>query len=314
MTRATAAGAGRWAWLLGVLRRRRWPIIAASLLGPAVTAGVMIAFAGPGSVSPEIVTALAFVASLAVACVAAVLLERPELGLRDADEVEALLGLPTLAIVPDVPASGRGERLVDTLRREPGSSYAEAIRSLLEAVRGGEGAGVVLVTSTLPGEGKTTLALGLAALAASTGRVLVIDLDLRQPNVHRQLGQEAEAGLVEHVTEGRPLAEVLRHDEATGLDFLPVGAPTLEPSELIESARMGELLQTARERYDLVVIDCAPIGIITDARLAARLADKVLFVVQWRRTLASAAQDGAQALRDSGITPAGVVLTRADAG
>jgi tyrosine-protein kinase Etk/Wzc len=153
--------------------------------------------------------------------------------------------------------------------------------------------------------------VSLAALAGRSGRVLLIDLDLRQPNVHRVLGHEAGAGLVEHVMEGRPLAEVLRRDEATGIDFLPVGAPTLDPSELIESQRMRQLLETGRAGYDLVVIDCAPVGIITDARIAAGLADKTVFVVQWRATEARAALDGARALRNAGVEPAGVVLTRA---
>ena len=144
--------------------------------------------------------------------------------------------------------------------REPATAYAGAMRSVLDAIRAQAHAKVLLVTSTLPGEGKTTLAVSLAALAGRSGRVLLIDLDLRQPNVHRVLGHEAGAGLVEHVMEGRPLAEVLRRDEATGIDFLPVGAPTLDPSELIESQRMRQLLETGRAEYDLVVIDCAPVG------------------------------------------------------
>jgi polysaccharide biosynthesis transport protein len=229
--------------------------------------------------------------------------------LRNAAEVEAVMGLPTLGVVPV--AAAQDGRVHLAAGREPATAYAGAVQSVLDAVRAAGPCKVLLVTSTLPGEGKTTLAVSLAALAGRSGRALLIDLDLRQPNVHRVLGHEAGAGLVEHVMEGRPLAEVLRRDEATGIDFLPVGAPTLDPSELIESQRMRQLLETGRAQYDLVVIDCAPVGIITDARIAAGLADKTVFVVQWRATEASAALDGARALRDAGVEPAGVVLTRA---
>jgi capsular exopolysaccharide synthesis family protein len=308
---AASGSKGRLRRVLAILRRRTGPITAVSLLGPAVTAAVMIMMARPGSLSPELVTGLSFTVSLAVACVAAVLLEPAERGLRSPAEVEALLELPTLAVVPQVAQLKRDERVHARLLREPDSPYGRAVHSVLEALGGNQPAKVVLVTSALPGEGKTTLAVSLAALAARTGKVLLIDLDLRQPNVHRQLGREHAAGLVEHVMEGRPLSEVLQHDEETGLDFLSVGVPTLDPTELIESERMRQLLETGRAGYDLVVIDCAPVGIITDARIAAVLADKVVFVVQWRSTLASAARDGAQTLRDAGVEPAGVVLTQA---
>jgi polysaccharide biosynthesis transport protein len=293
----------------GVLRRRTWLIVGVSLIGPLLAAAATRVMAEPGSSSPEIVTAVAFLVSLAVGCVVALLLEGPERGLRSAAEVEAVMGLPTLGVVPV--ATAQDGRVHLAVGREPASAYAGAVRSVLDAIQAAGPCKVLLVTSTLPGEGKTTLAVSLAALAGRSGRVLLIDLDLRQPNVHRVLGHEAGAGLVEHVMEGRPLAEVLRRDEATGIDFLPVGAPTLDPSELIESQRMRQLLETGRAGYDLVVIDCAPVGIITDARIAAGLADKTVFVVQWRATEARAALDGARALRNAGVEPAGVVLTRA---
>jgi capsular exopolysaccharide synthesis family protein len=174
---------------------------------------------------------------------------------------------------------------------------------------------VLLVTSSLPGEGKTTFALSLATLAArSGGKVLVIDLDLRQPNVHRELGQpEVDAGIVEHVSDQRPFEEVVRRDPATGLHFLAVGGRTAHPTDLIESDGMRRLLDACRTDYDRVVIDTAPVGLITDAGVAARLlADKVLFVVRWGRTPGSVAREALRALRAAGVEPAGAVLTQAD--
>jgi capsular exopolysaccharide synthesis family protein len=171
---------------------------------------------------------------------------------------------------------------------------------------------VVLVTSSLPGEGKTTLALSLARLVARSGRVLVVDLDLRQPNVHRQLGAEPSAGVVEYVAGERTLDEVVRHDPASGLDYVPVGGRTTDPTELVESDRLRDLVEAGRARYDRVVIDSAPVGIITDTRIVARLADRLLYVARWARTPGSVARDGLQRLRDAGIEPAGAVLTQAE--
>ena len=143
--------------------------------------------------------------------------------------------------------------------------------------------------------------------------MLVIDLDLRQPNVHRKLGGEAPVGIVEYVTGGRTLDEVVRHDAASGVDYLPVAERTTDPTELVESERLRELLAAARARYDRVVIDSAPVGIITDTRIVARLADRVLYVARWGQTPVNAVRDGLRQLREAGIEPAGVVLTQAPA-
>lgn len=234
---------------------------------------------------------------------------------RTAGEVEAVLGLPTLALVPDLGRAPDGPRPHQQLLDEPSSAYADAVDAALAALaaRAAEGRPkpkVVLVTSSLPGEGKTTFAVSLATRAARTGKVLLIDLDLRQPNVHRELGRPPTAGLVEHLAEGRPLGEVVQSDPGTGLDFLPVGAAAAEePTELVEGGGMARLLDAGRAGYDLVVLDTAPVGIITDTRIVARLADEVLFVVRWGMTGRAAASEGLRALRAAGAEPAGVVLT-----
>jgi polysaccharide biosynthesis transport protein len=223
-------------------------------------------------------------------------------------EVLTRLGVPAIGVLPRIE---RGRRPPHLVRDEPHSAYAKAAHAALTAVQATPPAIVLLVTSALPGEGKTTAALSLAVAAAAAGRTLVIDLDLRQPNVHRILDQEPSRGLIEHVSGAGPVSEVIRHDPRTGLDFIPVGLAQVEPTELVESERLAALLEVCRGVYDAIVIDSAPVGIITDTRLAARLADRVLFVVQWGQTPVRAAQEGIKALCAAGIEPAGVVLTQA---
>lgn len=294
------------AWL------RPWlAIVAACLAGTAailVTAHV----AGMQGLDLMVLGTAVLPASGAIGAVLALPRRRPDHGLRSGDEVVARLHLPALARIPRLAPAQDPLRLA---RDTAPSSYRTALELVADGLdRGGPGQDppqVLLVTSTLPGEGKTTLSLSLAALAAASGKVLVLDLDLRQPNVHRRLGHAATAGLVEHVIGGHALPAVIRHDPATGIDFLPVGLGAADPDELLAGERLPGLLAACRAAYDWIVIDSAPVGLITDTRLAARLADRVVFVVEWGRTPARAVAGGLQALRSAGVEPAGIVLTQA---
>jgi capsular exopolysaccharide synthesis family protein len=218
--------------------------------------------------------------------------------------------------VPRVNRLRRNQRPHQYLREKPLSAYAEAIRGVHTALKLSNPANppkVVLVTSSLPEEGKTTFAVSLATLVArSQKRVLLIDLDLRHPSVHRELGWQVSGGLVEYMAGERSLQEVIHNDLETGLHFLPVKAQTTTPTDLLESERMRQLLQVCRENYDLIVLDSAPVASVNDTRVAATLADRVVFVVHWGKTIESAARDSLQSLRDAAIEPAGVVLTQID--
>ncbi len=271
--------------------------------------------ASPSSPGPRLFAAVGFGASFVFATFLALLLERFDRTFKTAREVEAELGLPVLARVPLLRLK-RGQRPLRHLLDKPLSAYAEAVRSVYTGLRLGSPdrpPGVVCITSALPEEGKTTLATALALFAARSGkRVLLLDLDLRHPSIHRELGLQPRTGLVEYVQGEAEIGEVIHRDPATGLAFVPVKARTPNPTDVLESPELRELLDSARREFDLVVIDTAPVGAVTDGKLAALLAERVVFAVRWAHTEREAVVEAVRGLRELGIEPAGVVFTLVD--
>jgi capsular exopolysaccharide synthesis family protein len=172
---------------------------------------------------------------------------------------------------------------------------------------------VILVTSSLPQEGKSTFVASLAAFAArSQKKVILVDLDLRHPSVARELGRPVAAGIVEFMVGDRTLDEVVQHDPATGLDFLPVKRQTANPTDLLDSQKMRLLIETLRQTYDYVFLDCAPVMSVTDSRVAALLADRIVFCVRWSKTPQDAVTLSFETLRQTNVPIGGVVVTQVD--
>jgi polysaccharide biosynthesis transport protein len=270
----------------------------------------------PSTPGPKLFGAVGFTASLMLGTLLALLLERLDSGLRSARQVEQILGLPALGLVPRVERLKKGQKPHQYLITKPLSAYAEALRAIYTAMQLSDVDNppkVVLVTSSLPQEGKTTLSVSLATFAArSSQRVLLMDLDLRHPSIQRELGFTPSAGFVEYMAGEKRLEEVIETHEETGIDYLPVKRQTANPTDLLGSQKMKQLVQQLRAAYDFVVIDSAPLLGVTDTKIAALLADKVLFVTQWEKTNKDTAVNGLQALRDIRASVAGSVLTQVD--
>jgi succinoglycan biosynthesis transport protein ExoP len=177
--------------------------------------------------------------------------------------------------------------------RHPYSQFAEVIRAVKVAIDLGNttGSKVIGVVSTFPNEGKSTVAANFAGLVAQTGaRVLLIDADLRNPNLTRTLAVQPKAGLLEVLTQSKPLSEVIRVDSFSGLHFLPSlqSRQHSDTSGSLAGAAMELLLADAQSQYDYIVLDLSPFGLIVDALAAAQHISDFVLVAEWGETSVSA--------------------------
>ena len=235
--------------------------------------------------------AAAFVAGLLLGVAGGVSLDVLNAGFESPRALEEAARLPVLSSVPLLRAATRtvdGELLepAEYLVKRPLSQYSESIRALrvsLQMADVDNPPKVVLITSSTPAEGKSTVAISLAFSAAAAGqKVLLIDCDLRRPQMSRLFGLDTKPGLVDVLTGNSDLEEVLAL--RGGLTVLPAGSKTPNPPDLLGSAKMTSLLSAARSSYDYVVLDSAPVGPVVDSRVLSHVADKVVYIVRWRTT------------------------------
>ena len=256
--------------------------------------------------------AVGFMMSVFIGLGAAFLLEKLDDGLSTDRQLELELQLPHLVSIPDL------EKIDDAADDyslvKPLSSYGEALRSLRAKLLFSDVPPKLLMfTSSLPSEGKTTTTINMGRSAAEAGmRVLVIDADLRHPNVAKTLGLEPKAGLVEYLEGETPLEDVLLLDEPSGMQVIPVASGTPNPPDLLASPAMRDMLEKLKIDFDLILVDTPPVLALADAKVVGRFVDKVVFVVQWQKTPRKAAQDAVRDLRAFGVDIAGAVFNRLD--
>lgn len=290
-----------------------------NLLESGATVGSRAGIPGePDFPKPGLMIFAGFTVSMTLGTLLAFLVEYLDNGLRTGRQMERLLGVPNLGFVPNVNRLKSRQKLHRYLIENPRSAYTEAIRRVqiatMDAGDLDQASLVVLVTSSLPGEGKTTLALSLGASTACSGRrTVVVDLDLRRPRVHSETGLEPTAGVGEFLAGDMALDDIVYPSgDHPDLDIVPVKSLPKSPADLVRSPRMATLLAELKERYQYIVLDTPPLLGVVDAKLVARLADAVLFVARWEKTKETAAQTGFENLLDRHTPPIGAVLTRVD--
>ena len=174
------------------------------------------------------------------------------------------------------------------VKANPRSRYAEmlrAIRTRIEFIVQRKTGISVCVTSTESGDGKTFLCTNLAALYGMTGKkCLLIDLDVRKPNIHEKLGLDAHKGITNYLIGECELEDVLIHDERFDFDLICAGTIPPNPGELIHSDKLSELLEKMRGIYDFIVIDTSPVGQVPDAYAIIEQTDTTLYVIRCLQT------------------------------
>lgn len=284
----------------------------ARLISPA-TDPVIPSF--PKKTSAE---ALAMIVGALLGIVVAVALDLSNNGFLTAREIEDRLDLPVLGAAPALSARARtvAGKLLDPAAygaAKPLSRYAEAIRGArvgLQMESPDKPPKLVLVTSTAPREGKTTTAIALALSAQKAGvRVALVDADLRHPAVTSHFGLGGRPGLSDLLSGKASKDEIFL--EINGLTIIPAGAKTTMPPDLLGSGLMRRYLSALRGQFDLVLIDAPPVAPVIDARLLAQLADKIVYVVRWRKSPREIVAQCVEAVRGEGKV-AGVLLNQID--
>lgn len=243
-------------------------------------------------------TALGLLFGLLFGSVAAFIADRLRDVVRSADEAERASGLPLLGFVPrlailempkdavstapgNAPGIASGELVATGEGRSIGSEAFRTLRTNLKYVSPDKPMRVLVVTSGSPGEGKTTIAANIALAAAGGGqRVLLVDADMRRAAGHRLFGMPKEPGLSEVLATGRSWLDSARATPFANLSLMTAGKVPPNPADLVDSARMRDVLTEMKNEYDLIVIDSPPVGMVTDAQILATQADAVLLVVR----------------------------------
>jgi capsular exopolysaccharide synthesis family protein len=272
----------------------------------------------PSSPKVPLNLALGLMLALGAGAGAVVLAEMLDSGLATAEDVERRLETSYLGAVPLLASVAEDSKSapIDFVVEKPLSSFAEAFRNLRTSIlyaRLGDPVKVVAVTSSLPGEGKTTTSICLGRTSALQGaRTIVVDCDLRRRTVNRVLGTEPKVGLLEVLSGEATLDDAIQPDAATGAHFLPLAKSAFTPKEVFGTAAMDRLLLDLRARYDLVVLDTAPVLPVADTRVLAPKADAVIFLARWRKTPQQAIESAFRLLQGTGAHLGGVALTQMD--
>jgi capsular exopolysaccharide synthesis family protein len=239
----------------------------------------------------DLLTAL--LAGLGLGVGGAFAMEMLRAGFTSPREVEEALGIPVLASVRRLKKSelvkdGKNIPVPFYQIHHPLSPFSESMRTLRSSIHMSDvdhPPRVIHVTSSLPGEGKTTIAVSLAISAASAGlKVVLVDADLRHPAASRFFKLEKDIGLVDLLTGTGTADNVLRFYKDLNLTVIPAGSKSLNPPDVLGSERMKALISHLKDTFDYVVVDTPPIGPVVDAVIVANLAEKTILIVEWAST------------------------------
>jgi tyrosine-protein kinase Etk/Wzc len=222
--------------------------------------------------------------------------------------------ISTLGVVPMYKESIPVSMLL--VNGQPRSLFAEAFRNIrtnLQFISAKEGPKVAAVTSTISGEGKTLIAINLAGIVAFSGKkVILLDLDMRRPKINKGFGVDNSYGMSTVLIGKSSVKDAIRKSEQEGLDFITAGPIPPNPSELIISERMQEIIEELKGEYDMVVIDTPPVGLVTDGVTLIKNADYPLYIFRADYSKKHFVQNVDRLINENGIKSLSVVLNGID--
>lgn len=272
----------------------------------------------PSSPNLRLAAAAAAVIGLIGAALSVLIAEMWDTSLRSRNDVERELGLPLAGALPEYSTvrgpQSRRLKPADYLVKQPLSSFAEAYRNVaafMALSSADRSSKTVVITSSVPREGKSLTSVCLARTLAMAGnKVVLVDCDTRQKGVTKLIGG-ADVGLTEVVNRGVTLSEALTPDEQTTAWILPCSGDATAPDHgLFDRPQLHEVLKSLSSTFDYVILDVPPVLGIADARVLAARADHVLYVVRWNKTPRRAVQSGIDILHECGANLSGVLLSR----
>jgi succinoglycan biosynthesis transport protein ExoP len=284
-----------------------------------------------------LVLAISTIGGMALGLGVAILRDLLDHVFRTREQVETVLRMDCISVIPMV-KDGPGMHLLSdnrsrvdpvgprTIARQqnvlwtvvdaPLSRFTESIRSIKMAVDLSGGNKVIGVTSSVPEEGKSTIAAALAQLAAEAGaRTILVDCDLRNPSLSRALAPGAELGILEVISRKASFEDVVWKEPSGGMTFLPTviaGSGLANSNEILASGATKELFKKLRESYEYVIVDVPPLEPIVDVRATAHLMDSYVFVIQWGRTRGDSVERALRSARSVHEKILGAVLNKTD--
>jgi capsular exopolysaccharide synthesis family protein len=277
---------------------------------------------GASSMSPVTMAELGFIFGLFAGLALALLLERMDTRMRDSKQIQELLGVPAIAIVPQTNWKNKGSETDAATGPEilwdARSSFAESMRVFRTSIQlssTSRESRVIAITSCQPGEGKSTLSMNLAAALAQGGKkVVLVDTDMRRPSVFWRLGLSDRKGLSEYLTGLEPLDGIIQtHKTLPSLDVIPSGICPPLPADLLASDQMKKFVEALRGRYEYVIFDSPPALSVTDPLIVASVADGLVLVIRQGYCTRAMLSRAGEIFRDVGVKVYGFVLNGVDA-
>ncbi|CAN7155692.1 Wzz/FepE/Etk N-terminal domain-containing protein [Pararhizobium sp. LjRoot235] len=284
----------------------------------------------PSFPNSKVILGLALIVSIGLGIGLAILREYFIGGFVSENQIEAVLKVPLSAIAPRQATDDHHKlasptsSLADLMVTSPLSLFSESVRRLRLTLdqqerknsapkrQDGDDGKIIMVSSALPAEGKSTMALSLARAYALTGkRTLLIDCDLRKPSVNKHLNLEPNHDFIDYLRQDRStatLTSLIMRDPLSNLTVLLGGRRSdIATDELVMSEKMGRILASARKHFDYVILDTPPVEPVVDGLYLSRHADMVVFVIKWASTPQSSAKRAVAALKENKNPDAGIV-------